>query len=131
MADPIVLVCSIAGCSEEEAREAMKHTHDMVEAIDKLMKRTECQGDKYIPKTIRQRLDMNQDEVYLTKLRKTMEALDIEIETKVATSNQPVDLPQDVTQSHHEETALQNSCEQRCLLPSVAEEAETLETESQ
>jgi hypothetical protein len=109
----------------------MNHTHDMVEAIDRLMKRTECQGDKYIPKTLRQRLDMNEDEAYLTKLRKTMEALDIEIEMKVATSNQPVDLPEVSMQTHHEEKALQNSCEQRCLLPSVAEEAETLETESQ
>lgn len=126
-----MLVCSIAGCSEEEAREAMNHTHDMVEAIDSIMKKTECQGDKYIPKILRKRLDINEDEAYLTKLRKTMEALDIEIEMKVATSNQPADLPPVATQSHHEEKALQNSCEQRCLLPSVEEEVETLETESQ
>lgn len=109
----------------------MLETNDPVDAIDRLMKRTECQGDKYIRPISRQRADITADEAYLNNLRSTMKEMDSEIQDKVTASNQPAGEEPVVTQIHHEETALQNSCEQRCLLPSVEEEAETPETESQ
>jgi hypothetical protein len=131
MADHIMLVCSLAGCSEEEARQAMLDTNDPVEAIDRLMKKTECAGDKYSRPTSRQRVDITEDEAYLNNIRSTMKLMDSQIYDKVIASNQPYDSLPAGTHTHHEERALQNSYEQQCQLPSVEEEAETPGTESQ
>jgi len=134
MADPIMLVCSIAGCSEEQARVALERTGgDAVAAIDSLMPQAVLpKGDSYIRKpSAAVRADITEDEAYLNNLRSTMQAMDSEIQNVVVTSNQSSDSPLTETQTHHEETVQQNSYEQRCLLPSVEEEAETQETENQ
>jgi len=133
MADPIMLICSITGCSEDEARKAMESTNDPVDAIDRLTPLANMpSGEKYIPKPgslhIREKTEAEET---LAGIRKTMENLDAEVDSKRVTSNQNADLPQDETHTLHEGTALQNSCVQQCLLPSVEEEVETPETENQ
>jgi len=132
MADSIVLICSITGCSEEEARNAMTETDDPVIAIDRIMPPGKIpSGEKYVPKAgslhIRERTEAEDE---LSRIRKTMESMDSEIHEKV-TSSQSAGLLPDETHNPHEGTALQSNCVQQCLLPSVEEEAETQETENQ
>ena len=133
MADPIMLICSITGCTEEEARKAMESTEDPVTAIDRIMPLGHIpSGEKYIPKpgTLHLREKTDAEET-LANIRKTMETLDAEVDSNRVTSNQNAGSPQGETHSLHEGTALQNSCVQQCLLPSVEEEVETPETENQ
>ena len=128
-----MLICSITGCSDEEARKAMEATEDAIAAIDMIMPTGEVpSGQKYIskPKTFCVR-EKTEAEETLSEIRKTMENLDAQVENKRLTSNQNADLPRDETHTLHEGTALQSNCVQQCLLPSVEEEVEILETESQ
>ena len=132
MADPIMLICSLTGCSEEEARLAMESTEDPVDAIDRLTPRANMpSGEKYIPKprTVQLR-EKTEAEETLSGIRKTMETMDADIQKQV-TLNQSAGSLLDETHTLHEETALQNSCVQQCQLPSVEEEAETPETGNQ
>jgi len=133
MADPIMLICSITGCSEEDARKAMETTNDPVIAIDRIMPIGQLpSGEKYIPKPrALQNREKTEAEETLTNLRKTMENLDAEVDSKRVTSNQNAGSPPDETHTLHEGTALQSNCVQQCLLPSVEEEVETPETENQ
>jgi hypothetical protein len=110
----------------------MESTDDPVDAIDRLTPLANMpSGEKYIPKPgsfhVREKTDVEET---LAGIRKTMESMDADILKKV-TSNQTADSPLDETHTLHEETALQSSCVQQCLLPSVEEEAETPETENQ
>jgi len=132
MVDPIILICSLTGCTEEEARLAMESTNDPVDAIDRLTPLANMpSGEKYItkPGTLHLR-EKTEAEETLANIRKTMESMDSEIHSKV-TSNQTSDSPLGETQSLHEETVQQSSCVQQCQLPSVEEEAEILEIENQ
>ena len=132
MADPIMLICSLTGCTEDEARKAMETTNDPVTAIDCIMPLGQIpSGEKYIPKpgTLHNR-EKTEAEETLSTIRKTMETLDSEVDSKRVILNQNAGLPPDETHTLHEGTALQNSCVQQCLLPSVEEEVETLETEN-
>ena len=133
MADPIMLICSVTGCTEDEARRAMEDTEDPIDAIDRLTPvATMPSGGKYVPRPrALESREKTEAEETLSNIRRTMENLDAEVESKRVTSNQNADLPLDERHTLHEGTALQSNCVQQCLLPSVEEEVETPETESQ
>jgi hypothetical protein len=131
MTDPIPLIMSLTGCSEDEARFAYNEKCDTVDAIEYIL-------DKIapLPKTVemsnprkRKREDITPDEEALQRLRPTMEKMTREIEKSI-TSNQPAPSSEVATPVLHEETALQNSYLQVCQLPSVEEEVQTQETEN-
>jgi hypothetical protein len=132
MTDSIALIISLTGCSEEEARDVYQMKGDTVDAVEYIM-------NKYnpVPKSVelsnprkRKREDITPEEEHVQHLRPTMEQMNREIENKI-TSNQRAPSSGDATQIPHEETVLQNNCSQVCQLPSVEEEAQTQETESQ
>ncbi len=131
MTDPIPLIMSLTGCSEDEARFAYNEKCDTVDAIEYIL-------DKIapLPKTAymsnprkRKREDITPDEEAVQNLRPTMEKMTRDIEKSI-TSDQPVPSSEDVTPAHPEETVLQNSYLQVCQLPSVEEEVQTQETEN-
>ena len=131
MTDPIPLIMSLTGCSEDEARFAYNEKCDTVDAIEYIL-------DKIapLPKTAsisnprkRKREDITPDEEAVQNLRPTMEKMTQNIESGI-TSNQPAPSSEDVTPAPLEETVLQNNCSQVCQLPSVEEEAQTQETEN-
>ena len=131
MTDPIPLIMSLTGCSEEEAQFAYNEKCDTVDAIEYIL-------DKIapLPKSAaisnprkRKREDITPEEEAVQNLRPTMEKMTREIEHSI-TSNQPAPSSEAVTPVHPEETALQNNYLQICQLPSVEEEAQTQETES-
>ena len=132
MTDCIALIVSLTGCSEQEARDVYQLKGDTVDAVEYIM-------NKYnpIPKSVelsnprkRRRDDITPEEEHVQTLRPTMEQMNREIESKI-TSNQRAPSSGAVTQILHEEKVLQSNCLQVCQLPSVPEEAQTQETESQ
>jgi hypothetical protein len=132
MTDPIPLIMSLTGCSEEEAQFAYNEKCDTVDAIEYIL-------DKIapLPKSAaisnprkRRREDITPDEEVVQNLRPTMEKMTREIENSI-TSNQLAPSSEDVTPAPLGGTVLQNNYSQICQLPSVEEEAETPGTESQ
>lgn len=131
MTDPIPLIISLTGCSQEEAQTVYEEKEDVVDAVEYILNRIAP-----LPKSVTLsnprkhiRKDITADEEKIARLRPTMELMNSEIESKI-TSNQRAASSQDVTQIPHEETVLQNNCSQECRLPSVEEEVQTQETES-
>ena len=131
MTDPIPLIMSLTGCSEEEAQFAYNEKCDTVDAIEYIL-------DKIapLPKTAsisnprkRKREDITPDEEVIQSLRPTMEKMTHSIESGI-TSSQPAPSSADVTPVPPGGTVLQNNCSQVCQLPSVQEEVQTQETEN-
>jgi len=131
MTDPIPLIMSLTGCSEEEAQFAYNEKCDTVDAIEYILDKTSP-----LPKTAaisnprkRKREDITPDEEAIQNLRPTMEKMTREIESSI-TSNQPALSSGVVTQAPLGGTVLQSNCSQICQLPSVEEEVQTQETEN-
>ena len=122
----IMMICSLAGCSEEFAREAFSKTKDVLLAVDSILFH-----DQELPKPLkRKREDINEHEEYLNSMRSTMKNFDAEVEQRKNTTSNPLDCEeQDETLDHHAEMVLQNSCLQECHLPVIEEEAQIQETE--
>ena len=120
----IMMVCSLAACNEEVAREAYSKTKDVLLAVDSILFQ-----DQELPKpSKRKREDITPEEEYLSEVRQTMKAFDTEMDNRPI-SNPPDCVEQDETPDPLEEMVLQNSCLQECHLPVIEEEAQTQETE--
>lgn len=131
MMDPIPLIMSLAGCSEDEAQFAYNEKCDTVDAIEYILDKISP-----LPKTVtmsnprkRMREDITPDEEVVQNLRPTMEKMTRNIESGI-TSSQPAPSSEDVTPVPPGGTVLQNNYSQICQLPSVPEEAQTQETEN-
>ena len=125
MADPIAMIMSITGCSEEAARDAYDETEDEVDAIDKLLAHMPTNTPpprKFV------RTDKTPAERRVEELRGTMKAIDEDIQRGITASHQPAASVSTVTPVLLEETVLQNNCSQECLQTSIEEEVETPET---
>lgn len=103
-----MMICSLTGCSEEEAKTAYAETKDTVEAIDRILARPPV-VESTLPRK-RKREDITPDEEELEKIRGTLEAFDAEMDKKLPTGGQRAASESDVTPSHHEETVQQNNC---------------------
>ena len=120
----IMMICSLADCTEEVACEAYSKTKDVLLAVDSILF-----PDQELPKPVkRKREDITPEEEYLAEVRQTMKNFDAETE-KRSTSGLPECMELDETQDRPEEMVLQNSCLQECHLPVIEEEAQTQETE--
>ncbi len=129
MSDPIALIISLTGCSEEEARRVLAEVGgDVVDAVDHIVQHVPCPSSKVVPPPRkRKREDITPAEEYLNNLRSTMKEVDANIQASIA-SNQRVGAVSTETPTLHEETVQQNNCSQECHLPSIAEEVEIPET---
>ena len=130
MTDPVALIITLTGCSEDDARHAYSLKGDTVDAIEYILNKTAPLTSSIGLPRKRKRDDMTHDEAEITKIRTTMESFDTEISNKL-TSNQHAASSEAVKLVPREETALQNSYFQECQIPSVQEEAQTQETECQ
>ena len=126
MTDPIVMICSLVECSEEDAKIAYEKSEDVVEAVDMLLARPTCNSDKFVPPfQKKKRQDITPEEEEVEKIRVTMKAFDSEMDARFSNaSNPPAPLESAETQVHHEETALQNNYSQVCRLPLIEEEVQ-------
>ena len=130
MTDPIALIITLTGCSEDDARDAYSLKGDTVDAIEHILNKTAPLTSSIGLPRKRKRDDMTYDEAEITKIRTTMETFDNEISNKL-TSNQHAASSEAVKLIPREEMALQNSYSQECQIPSLQEEAQTQETECQ
>lgn len=123
----IMMICSLADCTEEVACEAYSKTKDVLLAVDSILFQTE------LPKPLkRKREDITPEEEYLAEVRQTMKNFDEEADKRVRnvpTSDLPVCMEEDETPDPLEEMVLQNSCLQECHLPVIEAEAQIPETE--
>ena len=131
MTDPIPLIMSLTGCSEDDAQFAYNEKCDTVDAIEYILNKIAP-----LPKASamsnprkRRRDDITAEEEVVQNLRPTMEKMTREIEKSI-TSNQPAPSSEAVTPAPLGGTALRNNYLQVCQLPSVEEEVQTQETES-
>jgi hypothetical protein len=124
MADPIALICSLTGCTEDEANEAYNRTEDVVEAVDSLLSKVESPADKYI-QTKKRKREVTPEEEIIGPYRKILKEFDERMSTSL---NQHGHEGSVEMLDHHEETVQQNSCSQKCQLPSLQEEVQTQET---
>ena len=123
----IMMICSLAGCSEEVAREAYSKTKDVLLAVDSILFK-----DQELPKpSKRKREDITPEEEHLNDVRHIMKNFDAETEKRSiqTISDLPECMELDETPDRHEERVLRNSCLQECHLPSIEEEAQIQETE--
>ena len=101
MSDPLGMICEIAGCSKEEAEVVFADTKDVVEAVDRLLKKTELKSQKYIPPKPEQVLTPEQIEV--RKVRMVMKEMD---DKRASTlSSQPARCEEGEQQAPPESTA--------------------------
>ena len=125
----ILMICTLADCSEEVAREAYSKTQDVLLAVDSILF-----PDTELPKLLkRKREDITPEEEHINELRQTMKNFDEETENRIrnvpTTSDLPVCMEEDETPDPLEEMVLQNSCYQICQIPSTEEADQIQETE--
>ena len=63
MADPIQTICSLTGCTEDEASKAYDATQDTVEAVDLILKKVETKAQKVIASKKRPREITPEEEI--------------------------------------------------------------------
>jgi hypothetical protein len=124
MADPIQMICSLSGCTQEEAERAFTETEDVIEAVDRLLAKKPSAADKYLSGKKRPR-EVTPEEQVVSKFRNTLKHFDDLVSTSLY---RPAHEGQDETRDPHEETAQQTNCFQQCQLPSLQEGAQTQET---
>jgi len=121
METDILLICSLTGCQENQARDAFfKHNKDALLAIDSIL--FPNQSLPVVKK--RKREDITDNEEYIDGLRKTMREFDAQTDAR-SISNQPECVELIEKQTPLEETARQNNCLQECQIPSMEVEDQT------
>ena len=123
MEKDIMLIMSLTGCLEDEAKKAYNAKNgDVLSAIDFILF-----GDKPPPASKkRKREDINEHERHLNEMRKKMEDMDLQIEKRQNTTSNPLECEESSeTPDRHEEMAQQNSCFQECQIPSTESVAQT------
>jgi hypothetical protein len=108
MADPVMLICSLTGCTEEEATNAYDRTHDTVEAIDLIMAKPVV-VEATLPRR-RKREDITVEEEEVEKIRETLVTFDNEMDKKLSTGSRLAASVSGATPSLPEETVQQNNC---------------------
>lgn len=119
----IMLIMSLTGCLEDDAKKAYNAKNgDVLSAIDFILF-----GDKPPPASKkRKREDINEHERHLNDMRKKMEDMDLQIEKRQSTTSNPLECEESSeTPDRHEEMAQQNSCFQECQIPSTEAVAQT------
>jgi len=114
-----MMICSISGCSEEEAKKVFQETEDVVDAIDKLIEKKPMNYEKYIPAKPTQIL--TEEQIEIRKVRELMKKLDDKMSTSL---DQPGCVEPNVQQVLREEMALQNNDSQQCQLLSQESEVQ-------
>ncbi len=122
------MVMSLVGCTQEEAEKALsEHGNDVIEAVDALI----AGGDTRTPP---KKKELDETQQFFKQLRESTDALNASIEAGMKPTSggqRESSAGQDEMQDLHEETAQQNSCFQKCQLPSLELVAEKQETACQ
>jgi hypothetical protein len=117
-------VMMLSCCSEEDARQALSKTNDVIDAVDMIMCVPITRG---APK----QKTLSEQQVAFMELRKNMEAIDESVQYNLTKSNQPDSSSQELTHNlalSPEEMTLHSDCTQSSQIPAQVEEEQTQET---
>lgn len=117
-------VMMLSCCSEEDARQALSKTSDVIDAVDMIMRVPITRG---APK----QKTVSEEQVAFVELRKNMEAIERSVQSNITTSNQPDSSSQVLTHNpalSPEEMTLHSDCTQSSQIPAQVEEEQTQET---
>lgn len=78
MSDPIQTICSLTGCTEQEANEAYDRTQDVIEAVDLLLAKP-----KTTPVNLKRPREITPEEEFMGPVRKLMKRIDDNISTSL------------------------------------------------
>jgi hypothetical protein len=123
MADPIQIICSITGCTQEEADHAYDMTQDVTEAVDMILEKITSPAEKYINSKKKRRV-MTPEEEVIGPYRKILKELDEKMSTSLHQHGYEGSVEK---KDHPEETVPQSNCFQQCQLPSLEEGVQKLE----
>lgn len=126
MSDPIELICTLANCSEQAARESYEKTKNVIESVDELLDRKKTFDIKKFRSTVK--TPAQQKDSRLEEIRELMKKVDENISTSLS---QREPLAQDGQISLLSETVPQNSYSQQYLLASQESVVEKPETACQ
>lgn len=107
MSDQIQTICSLTGCSEQEANEALDRTQDVIEAVDLLLAKPKTTVVQKRPRQI------TPEEEVMAPIRKIMKRFD---EDRATSSGQHGYEGSVEKLDHPAEMVLQNNCDQECQL---------------
>lgn len=114
-------VMMLTSCSEEEARQTLSKTGNVIDAIDVIMCVPITRG---APK----QKAVSEEQAAFAKLRKNMEAIECSVQNNITTSNQPGSSSQALTHNPalaQEEMTLRSDYTQSSQIPTQAEEEQT------
>ena len=117
-------VMMLSCCSEEDARQALSKTSDVIDAVDMIMRVPITRG---APK----QKTVSEEQVAFMELRKNMEAIERSVQSNITTSGQPDSSSQVLTHNpalSPEEMTLHSDCTQSSQIPAQVEEEQTQET---
>lgn len=107
MSDQIQTICSLTGCSEKEATEALDRTEDVVEAVDLLLVKAKTTVVQKRPRQV------TAEEEIIAPIRKIMKRLD---EDRATSSGQHGYEGSVEKLPHPSEMVQQSNCDQECQL---------------
>jgi hypothetical protein len=114
----------LACCTEEEARQALSKTNDVIDAVDMIMTILPSYG---APK----QKTMSEEQSAFAKIREDMKSIDRSIESNIKKSDQSDSSSQELSHTHApapEEMTLRSDCIQSSQIPVQVEEAQKQET---
>lgn len=120
MSDPVETICSLVGCSREDAEISYARTNSVLESVDELI---------VVPKSaiklpMKRKRDLTPEEEEVTRIRHLMEKAETEIQKNITASNQLDCGPPSVTKTPHVEMVPQSNDYPRYQLPSLVSEVE-------
>lgn len=113
-------IMKLAFCTEEEARQALSKTNDVIDAVDLLL---------VVPPTLgapKQKV-ITEEQKHLKQIRVDMEAIDRANEIVLKKSDQSDSSSQELLRTHdpsQEEMLLHSDCTQKSHLPTLEEEVQ-------
>lgn len=84
MSDPVETICSLVGCSRDDAEISYARTNSILESVDELM--VIPQSAVKLP--VKRKRELTPEEEEVTRIRHLMEKAEIEIQKNVTASNQ-------------------------------------------
>ena len=120
----IQTIVELTGCSEDDAMRVYAETNNVEDAVDKLLPLTTNNAKKYYDAIKPVRI-YTQEEQEIKKLRDALKKMDDE---RLTALNPRGFVVPSAPNTHREEMAQQNNCDQECQLPVLQSEAQTLGT---
>jgi methyl-accepting chemotaxis protein len=117
-------IMMLSSCTEDEARQALSKTGDVIDSVDMIMSTPVTRG---APK----QKTMTEEQITFAKIRENMEAIDRSVQNNITKSNQSGSSSQELSRTLapvQEEMRLHSDCTLSSQIPTQGEEEQKPET---